>query len=56
MKWLFLFIFLISCTSPNLNYNIKNEILDFNKDLTFDEFNELLIKYVKTTSYPNIDK
>ena len=33
----------------------KNEILDFNNNLTFDEFNELLIKYAKSNPYPNID-
>ena len=55
MKKLFLFLFLISCSSPNYNYNVKNEVLDFNKDLTFDEFNELLIKYAEISTYPNID-
>ncbi|MDC0615968.1 hypothetical protein OAO77_01180 [Candidatus Pelagibacter sp.] len=56
MKKLFLFLFLISCAAPNSNYNVNNEILDFNKDLTFDEFNQLLIKYAETTPYPNIDQ
>ena len=56
MKWLFLFIFLMSCTSPNSNYNVKNEILNFNKDLTFDEFKELLIEYANTNPYPDIDQ
>ena len=56
MKKLFLFIFLISCASPNSNYNVNNEVLDFDKDLTFDEFNILLIKYAETSTYPNIDK
>jgi len=56
MKKLFFFLFLISCAAPNSNYNVNNQILDFNKDLTFDEFNQLLIKYAETTSYPNIDQ
>ena len=56
MKKIFVFFFLISCSSPNLSYDTKNEILDFEKDLTFDEFNELLIKYAKKSPYPNIDK
>jgi len=56
MKRLFLFLFLMSCAAPNSNYNIKNEILDFNKDLTFDEFNQLLIKYTEITPYPNIEQ
>ena len=55
MKKIFLFLFLISCTSPKLNYNVQNEILDFSKDLTFQEFNEILIKYNENTPYPNID-
>jgi len=56
MKKFFLFLFLVSCTSPASIYKVKNEILDFNKDLTFEEFNELLIKYSDKTDYPNIDK
>ena len=56
MKKLFLFIFLISCASPNSNYNVNNEVLDFDKDLTFNEFNNLIIKYAETTPYPNIDQ
>ena len=56
MKILILFLFLASCMSTNSNYNVKNNILDFNEDLTFDEFKELLIKYAKTSPYPNIDK
>ena len=55
MKKLFLFLFLISCSSTNSNYSIKNEVLDFNKDLTFDEFNKLIIKYAEISTYPNID-
>ena len=55
MKKLFLFLFLVSCASPSAKYNTKNEILDFNNNLTFDEFNELLIKYAKSNPYPNID-
>jgi hypothetical protein len=56
MKALFLFLFLMSCSAPISNYNVDNEILDFDKDLTFNEFNELIIKYAKTTPYPNIDQ
>ena len=56
MKKLIFFCFLISCASPNHNYNVKNEVLDFNKNLTFDEFAELIIKYAKISTYPNIDE
>jgi hypothetical protein len=56
MKALFLFLFLLSCAAPISNYNVNNEILDFDKDLTFNEFNNLIIKYAETTPYPNIDQ
>tara|TARA_B100000795_G_C22378751_1_gene278915 strand:+ start:59 stop:229 length:171 start_codon:yes stop_codon:yes gene_type:complete len=56
MKKLFLFLFLVSCSSTNLNLKAKDEILNFNKDLTFNEFNELLIRYAEISSYPNIDQ
>ena len=56
MKSLFLFIFLISCSSLNSNYNVKKETVDFNKELSFDEFKKLLIKYTKKNPYPNIDQ
>ena len=56
MKKLFLFLFLLSCSSLDKDYNIRNEILDFNRDLTIDEFNDLLIKYSKISSYPKINE
>ena len=54
MKKLFLFLFLISCASPN--YNVSNKDIDFKNDLTFDEFDKLLTQYSKRSSYPNIDQ
>tara|TARA_B110000971_G_scaffold195515_1_gene209985 strand:- start:402 stop:572 length:171 start_codon:yes stop_codon:yes gene_type:complete len=56
MNKLFLFLFLISCSSTNANYNTNNKVFNFNEDLTFDEFNELLTEYAKTNPYPNIDQ
>ena len=56
MKKLILFFFLTSCASINLNNNLDNEILDFNKNLTFNEFKNLLEKYNKISTYPDIDK
>ena len=56
MKKLFLFIFLISCGSPNSNYNVNNEVLDFDKNLTFDEFKNLVTRYDESSPYPDIDK
>ena len=54
MKKLFLFLFLISCASPN--YNVNNKDIDINNELSFDEFDKLLTQYSKTSSYPNIDQ
>ena len=51
MKKIIFLIFLTSCTSNNVN----NNILDFNKDLTFDEFKILLEEYNKKKGYPDID-
>jgi ABC-type amino acid transport system permease subunit len=56
MKKLFLLFFLVSCASPNLNYTTINKTFDFNKDLSFNEFNQLLIRYAESSPYPNIDK
>ena len=51
MKKIIFLIFLTACTSNNVN----NNILDFNKDLTFDEFKILLEEYNKKKGYPDID-
>ena len=56
MKKLFLFLFFLSCASPNSNYNVKNKVLDFDKNLTFDEFDNLLTVYAESNPYPDIDK
>ena len=55
-KLLLFFFFLTSCSSTNLNNNLDNEVLDFNKNLTFSEFKNLLENYNKISSYPDIDK
>ena len=55
MKKLILFFFLTSCSSSNLNNSLDNEILDFNKNLTFNEFINLLEEYNKISSYPDIN-
>jgi|TARA_B110001452_G_C14941642_1_gene329306 hypothetical protein len=56
MRKLFLFLFLMSCASPNSNEIIKIEVLDFDKELTFVEFNNLLTKYAEINPYPNIEE
>ena len=44
-------IFLTSCSTE-----IVNNDLDFNKELTLEEFKLKLIEYTKSSSYPNIDE
>ena len=56
MKILLILFFLTSCVTHNSNINPSNTKLNFNDDLSFDEFNQLLIQYAKTNPYPNIDK
>jgi hypothetical protein len=51
-----LFLFLISCAIPNSNKGVNNEVLNFDKDLTFEDFNILLTVYAETSPYPNLDK
>jgi len=56
MKKLLILFFLASCVSPNANVSTNNVKLNFVDDLSFDEFNELLIQYAETSPYPNIDQ
>ena len=56
MKKLFILFFLASCSLPNSSVGTNNTKLNFVDDLSFDEFNELLIQYAETTPYPNIDR
>ena len=56
MKWIFILFFLVSCSPSNTNDTSINKVLDFNKNLTFQEFNDLLIKYTEIEPYPNIDQ
>ena len=56
MKKLIILFFLASCVSPNSNVGNNKTKLNFDDDLTFYEFNELLIQYAETSPYPNIDQ
>ena len=56
MRIFILFLFLISCGSPGSNYNSKNKTINFNGNLSFDKFNELLSEYTKLSPFPNMDK
>ena len=51
MKKIIFLIFLTACASKSVN----NNTLDFNMDLTFDEFKVLLEEYNKKKEYPDID-
>jgi hypothetical protein len=50
VKKLIFLLFLTCCSSNDLNKNIVN----FDKNLTYDEFKELLVKYSKVSEYPDI--
>jgi hypothetical protein len=56
MKRLLVLFFLASCVSPNSNVSTNNTMLNFDDDLSFEEFNQQLIQYAKTSAYPNINK
>ena len=55
MKNLFILLLLTSCISPNQNITPNNK-LDFDEDLSFEDFNELLIEYAITSPYPVLSK
>ena len=56
MKRLLILFFLTSCSTTNSNVNLNNIVLNFDDNLNFDDFKELLIQYVEISPYPNIDK
>ena len=56
MKKFILLLFIVACSPMNKSTSLNNEIIDFNKDLTFDEFKILLEEYNKINGYPEIDK
>ena len=56
MKKLLILMFLVSCSSPNSNISSSNTKLTFDDNLSFEEFNQLLIQYAKISPYPNLDK
>ena len=53
MKKFFFLIFLAACTNKNLNN--KNNEVNIDMNITFDEFKILLKEYDKKKGYPNID-
>ena len=56
MKKIIFLLFLVSCSSKNIDNHASSVLLDFNKDLSFNEFKMLLEKYNEITDIPEIDK
>ena len=56
MKKIFFLIILTSCVSLDSSETKTSEILSFNDNLTFNEFNRLLKRYSEISNYPNIDQ
>jgi len=56
MRLIILFFILLSCTQPKKTEYKSFQYLNFNKNLTFNEFENLLQKYSKISPYPNINK
>ena len=52
MKKVALLFLLTACTTNHL----ENEVLNFDGDLSFQEFKKLLIKYNNNSKYPDIDR
>ena len=50
--FLIIFIFLISCSKKDL----KTEVIDINKKMTFEEFRVLIENNGNINDYPNIDQ
>ena len=55
MKKLFFLFFLTACSSNNGISDLNNKVLDFNRELSFEEFKVLLEKYNNISQYPDID-
>ncbi len=55
MKKLFFLLFLTACSGKNIDSSLKSKTFDFNINLTFEEFESLLVKYNKEKGYPDIN-
>jgi len=54
MKKIIFLIFLTSCTHFNYDNSLNIKSLNFNEDLTFNEFKNLLKMYTKNAKYPDL--
>ena len=55
MKKLFFLFLLTACSSNNMSNDLNNEVLDFDRELTSEEFKVLVDKYNNISKYPDID-
>ena len=55
MKKLFFLFLLTACSSNIMSNDLNNEVLDFDRELTFEEFRVLVDKYNNISKYPDID-
>ena len=55
MKKLFFLFLLTACSSNNMSIDLNNKVLDFNRELSFEEFRVLVDKYSNISKYPGID-
>ena len=55
MKKLFFLFILTACSSNNMSSDLNNKVLDFNRELSFEEFRVLVDKYTNISKYPGID-
>ncbi|MDP7541274.1 MAG: hypothetical protein QGF65_02225 [Candidatus Pelagibacter bacterium] len=54
-KMIFIFFLLFSCTKTNTN-QVMNKDIDFDINLSFDEYKSLIIEFGKNSKFPNINK
>ena len=54
MKKLFFLFLLTACSSSNMSSDLNNKVLDFNRELSFEEFKVLVDKYSNISKYPGI--
>jgi len=54
-KFLFIFFFLLSCSSNRNEINTNYSNIDFSEDLTLEQFKIKLEEYAEKSPYPNID-
>jgi len=54
VKKLFFLFLLTACSSTNMNSDLNNKVLNFNKKLSFEEFKILVDKYSNISKYPDI--